>query len=104
MIVGYQVSLSADVRFCDRLVVAGKVEASLHECHELEICGHGVFKGNATVENATVGGRFEGDLVARKLLVIEAAGHVSGTITYGEIEIERGATVAGILKPEKKKA
>ena len=31
MIVGAQVSLSGDITFCDRLVVAGNVEASLHE-------------------------------------------------------------------------
>jgi cytoskeletal protein CcmA (bactofilin family) len=52
MIVGREVLLSADITFCDRLVIAGNVEASLHECRELEISGTGVFKGNAKVANA----------------------------------------------------
>jgi cytoskeletal protein CcmA (bactofilin family) len=103
MIVGAEVSLSGDITFCDRLVVAGNVEASLHECNELEISTHGVFKGNAIVATAKINGRFEGDLVVRKRLVIRAPAHVSGSITYGDIEIESGAMVAGILMPENKR-
>ena len=45
-----------------------------------------------------VSGRFDGDLVVRKLLLIRAKGHVAGTITYGEIEIERGGRVVGVTE------
>ena len=80
---------------------AGNVEASLHECRELEISNQGVFQGNAAVAVAEIRGRFEGDLVVRKRLVIRSTGRISGSITYGEIEIESGAEVAGILMPGK---
>src|SRR3954451_22656507 len=102
MIVGREFSLSADITFCDRLVVNGNVEASLHECRELEITRTGVFNGNAKVADAEISGRFEGDLVVRKRLVIRASGHVSGSITYGELEVERGGKVTGILMHESK--
>jgi cytoskeletal protein CcmA (bactofilin family) len=104
MIVGRAVSLSADISFCDRLVVEGDVEASLDECHELKISATGLFKGNAKVANAEISGRFEGDLFVRKQLVIRASGHVCGSITYGELEIERGGKVSGILMHESKNA
>ena len=101
LVVGSNVSVSGEIRFCDRLVVAGNVEASLHECRELEISNQGVFQGNAAVAVAEIRGRFEGDLVVRKRLVIRSTGRVSASITYGEIEIESGAQVAGILIPGK---
>ena len=100
MIVGREVSLSGDINFCDRLVVEGNVEASLHEYRELNISATGLFKGNASIENAEIRGRFVGDLVVRKRLLIGANGHVFGSVTYGEIEIECGGKISGILMHE----
>ena len=102
MVVGADVSISGDIGFCDRLVVAGRVEASLHECRDLELFVGGTFKGNAVVADADLRGRFEGDLVARKKVTIYPTACVSGSITYGEIEIMSGAEVTGILLPDKK--
>ena len=102
MVVGADVSISGEISFCDRLVVAGRVEASLHECRGLEITVGGSFKGNATVATAEIKGQFEGDLVARKKIVIHSTAYVSGSITYGELEINSGAEVTGILMADKK--
>jgi cytoskeletal protein CcmA (bactofilin family) len=102
MVVGGGVSLSAEISFCDRLVIKGNVEASLHECRELEISTTGLFKGNAKVMNAEISGRFEGDLFVRKRLIIRASGYVAGSITYEELEIECGGRVTGILMHESK--
>jgi hypothetical protein len=33
-----------------------------------------------------------------KRLLIRAGGHVSGTITYGEIEIESGGKITGVIE------
>jgi cytoskeletal protein CcmA (bactofilin family) len=98
LIVGREISLSGDIRSCNRLVVEGSVEATLHECREMEIAESGLFKGNAAIEQAEIRGQFEGELVVSKRLLIRASGHVSGTITYGEIEIERGGKVSGVIQ------
>ena len=98
MIVGREISLSGDIRSCNRLVVEGSVQATLHDCREMEIAQSGFFKGNASIEQAEVRGQFEGELVVSKRLLIRASGHVSGTITYGEIEIERGGKVSGVIQ------
>jgi len=45
-----------------------------------------------------VRGRFEGDLTVRKRLLIRSGGHVSGTVTYGEIEIESGGGISGTIE------
>jgi cytoskeletal protein CcmA (bactofilin family) len=93
-----EISLSGDIRSCNRLVVEGSVEATLHECREMEIAESGLFKGNAAIGQAEIRGQFEGELVVSKRLLIRASGHVSGTITYGEIEIERGGKVSGVIQ------
>ena len=83
MIVGQGIVLSGDIKSCNRLVVEGTLDAELHDCRHLEIAEHGTFKGNASVEECEVSGRFEGELVVSKRLLIRTAGHVSGTISYG---------------------
>lgn len=98
MLVGRDISLSGDIRSCNRLVVEGSVEATLHDCREIEIAESGLFKGKASIEQAEVRGQFEGELVVNKRLLIRATGHVSGTISYGELEIERGGRVSGTIQ------
>jgi cytoskeletal protein CcmA (bactofilin family) len=98
LIVGRETSFSGDVTACDRLIVEGGIEANLQDCQNMMIAATGVFRGNGSTENADVHGRVEGDLVVRKRLLIRASGHVSGTITYGEIEIEAGGKISGAIQ------
>src|SRR5204862_7256220 len=83
---------------CDRLIVEGSIQATLEKCQHVIIAETGVFNGQASTENADVRGRFEGDLTVRKRLLIRAGGHVSGTVTYGEIEIESGGGISGTIE------
>ena len=98
MIVGPGTSLSGEITSCDRLIIEGSVEANLQNCQHMVIAETGVFNGSATIDDVEVSGRFEGDLVVRKRLLIRASGHVSGTITYGEIEIEAGGRISGVIQ------
>ena len=98
LIVGRGISLSGEITSCDRLVIEGSVGANLQNCQHVEITETGVFNGNAAIDDIEVSGRFEGDLVVRKRLLIRASGHVSGTITYGEIEIEAGGKISGAIQ------
>jgi cytoskeletal protein CcmA (bactofilin family) len=96
--VGEGIFLSGEVTSCDRLIVEGTIEAKLQKCQHVMIAETGVFNGHASTENADVRGRFEGELVVRKRLLIRAGGHVSGTVTYGEIEIESGGKITGVIE------
>jgi hypothetical protein len=78
MVVGRGISLSGDIKSCNRLVVEGILEAKLHDCRQMEIAETGYFKGTASIEQADVRGQFEGELVVSKRLLIRATGHVSG--------------------------
>ena len=98
LIVGQGISLSGEINECDRLVVEGHVEANLQKCGHMIITETGLFNGNAAIEDAEVSGRFEGDLVIHKRLIIRATGLVSGKIRYREIEIEVGGRISGTIQ------
>jgi cytoskeletal protein CcmA (bactofilin family) len=96
--VGQGVSLSGEITHCDRLIIEGSVQANLHHCQNMTIAETGLFKGYAAIVDTEVSGRFEGELIVGKRLLIRASGHVSGTITYGEIEVEAGGKISGTIK------
>ena len=93
--VGREIALSGEIASCDMLIVEGSVEANLQNCRDVDIAESGLFKGSATIDNADVRGTFDGSLVVRKRLLIRSTGQVSGTIRYGQIEIELGGRIGG---------
>src|SRR6266508_7025911 len=95
LIVGPDIKLKgAEITDCDTLVVEGRVEASM-DSRVIQIAEHGVFVGKAGIDVAEIRGRFEGELTARKQLVIRATGKVSGKIRYGRVAIEEGGELSG---------
>ena len=98
MIVGPGMSFNGEIGSCDRLIIEGSITATVPKCQHVIIAETGVFSGHASTDNADVRGRFEGELVVRKRLLIRAGGHVSGKITYGEIEIESGGGISGTIE------
>ena len=95
LIVGPNIKLKgSEITDCEILVVEGRVEASMNS-RDIRIAEGGVFSGKAEIDVAEVRGTFEGELTARKRLVIYATGKVSGTIRYGGMMIEEGGTISG---------
>ncbi|MBI1244564.1 MAG: polymer-forming cytoskeletal protein [Alphaproteobacteria bacterium] len=103
LIVGREIVLSGQITSCERLVVEGRVEASLSDSRFIEIAENGVFKGMAEIENAEIAGTFEGTLTVRQKLWIRSTGKVTGTVRYGKIEIEEGGQVAGEVQVDASK-
>ena len=100
LIVGREISLAGEITSCDRLVVEGSVEANLANCRDIEISDTGVFKGSASIEEAEIRGRFDGVLNVRRRLLIRASGRVTGTVRYGQIEIECGGQISGDVQAQ----
>lgn len=95
--VGADIHLKGEITSCDRLIVEGKVEASMTS-KEIEISQSGIFNGTVDIDTADISGQFDGTMLARKRLVVRKSGRVSGDISYGEIEIEPGGEIGGSLK------
>jgi cytoskeletal protein CcmA (bactofilin family) len=99
LIVGPDINLSGEITACDRLVVEGSVQVTLNRTRAIEIAETGRFtNGKAEVDEAEIGGVYEGTLTVRRRLLIRATGRVSGTVRYGELEIERGGRLAGAVE------
>jgi len=95
LIVGPDIKLKGvEITDCDTLVVEGRVEASM-DSRVISIAERGVFSGTVGIDLAEIHGRFEGELTARKQLVIRSTGKVSGKIRYGKITIEEGGELCG---------
>lgn len=95
LIVGPNIKLKgSEITDCDILLVEGRVEASMNS-RDMRIAEGGIFVGVAEIDTAEVHGAFEGELIARKRLVIHATGKVSGKIRYGALTVEEGGTLTG---------
>ena len=96
--VGRGISLNGKISFCDRLVIDGKVEAELEDCHTVEVTENGTFKGAAEITGAEISGHYDGSLTVRENLLIRSTGRVSGTVRYGKLHIEDGGEINGDVK------
>jgi cytoskeletal protein CcmA (bactofilin family) len=92
--VGRDIHLKGEITSCDVLMVEGTVEASMNSRH-IGIAESGVFEGKCEIDTADISGRFDGNLEARQRLIVRSTGRVTGTIRYGEIQIEAGGVIAG---------
>jgi len=93
--VGPNITLKgAEINDCDTLVVEGHVEASM-DSKVLEILKTGSYQGNVSIDVAEIHGRFDGNLTARKKLIVHATGCVSGTVRYGSLLVSEGGVVSG---------
>jgi cytoskeletal protein CcmA (bactofilin family) len=104
LIVGQGIQMKGEITACDRLVVEGQVEVTLKATRMLEIKPTGHFTGSCEVEEADVSGVYDGNLTVRGRLIVHAGGRVTGDISYGEIELERGAQITGKLSVRERAA
>jgi cytoskeletal protein CcmA (bactofilin family) len=95
LIVGREIVLSGEISACDHLIVEGTVEASVKDCHRLEVSESGLFRGTVEIHEADIAGRFEGQVTVQGRLFIRATGKVDGAVQYGELAVEAGGMLDG---------
>jgi cytoskeletal protein CcmA (bactofilin family) len=99
LIVGPDIKLKgAEITDCDTLLVEGRVEASM-DARVMQVAESGSFLGTVGIDVVEIHGRFEGEMTARKQLVIRPTGKVSGKVRYGRIVIEEGGELHGDIAP-----
>jgi cytoskeletal protein CcmA (bactofilin family) len=95
LIVGPNIKLKGvEIEDCDTLVVEGRIEATMVS-RAIQIAERGAFNGKVDVDIAEVRGTFQGELTARKKLVVHASGRVSGKIRYGKMLVQEGGEMSG---------
>tara|TARA_Y100000814_G_scaffold241230_1_gene185683 strand:+ start:126 stop:587 length:462 start_codon:yes stop_codon:yes gene_type:complete len=101
--IGRETKLSGDVTECELLIVEGNIEKSNVNAKSMEISQTGSFTGTAVLEEAKIGGSFDGNLKITGKLHITNTGKVSGKIKYSTLEIENGGQIIGDIKISNKK-
>ncbi len=98
LVVGRGISVQGMVQDAERLVVEGKVEATLINAAELSVSPGGIFKGEIEVEDAEIAGTVDGTIVARGQLVVRASGVVLGTARCRRLQVEDGGQITGRME------
>ena len=98
LVVGQDISLSGEIKSCQKLVVEGQVESNMTECSVLQISATGLYKGSAAVDHADISGRFDGDLTVHGQLTLRSTGRLVGSLRYAQMEIERGGRISGTME------
>ena len=95
LIVGPNIKLKGvEITDCDTLVVEGRVEATM-DSREIQIAEQGAYAGTVGVDIAEIRGTFQGELTARKRLIVHATGKISGKIRYAKLVIAEGGELSG---------
>ena len=104
LIVGREITLSGEIAACDHLIVEGTVEASVKDCHRLEVAEAGLFRGKVEIHEAEIAGRFDGEIIVQGRLSVRSTGRIEGKIQYGELAVDAGGTLDGEIKGHGKTA
>lgn len=93
--VGRDVQLRGEIIACERLVVEGRCDITVHSCHHVQVGESGVFRGTFDVAEADIAGDLEGEITVRERLTVRASGKIRGRIRYRHIVIEAGGLIIG---------
>jgi cytoskeletal protein CcmA (bactofilin family) len=93
LVVGQGITVKGGIRNCRRLVVHGTVQATV-PARALEVGPDGVVEGRIEVAEATIAGRFDGDLIVDGPLTVAPGGLIKGRVRYRSLTVEAGGHVS----------
>jgi len=96
LVVGEGVVLNGTLTVPNKALVSGAINGDL-TVHSLTVGDTGKIEGKVDCQIADIAGHVKDDLRVNELLIIRAGSTISGNIYYKEIEIEKGAKIAGQL-------
>jgi cytoskeletal protein CcmA (bactofilin family) len=93
LVVGQGITVKGGIRDCRRLVVHGTVQATV-PAQALDVGPEGVVEGRIEVAEATIAGRFDGDLIVNGALTVAPGGLIKGRVRYRTLTVESGGHVS----------
>jgi cytoskeletal protein CcmA (bactofilin family) len=95
--IGEGVNIKGEISVPDTLIVCGSVEGDV-SVGNLIVGETGAIKGRISVsENAEISGKVFEKLDVKCLLILRSTGRIDGNVSYGLLQIEQGASIAGGL-------
>ena len=96
LVVGEGVILNGTLEVPNKAIVSGAINGDL-KVHSLAVGITGKIEGKIICQIADIAGQVKNDLRVNEFLILRAGSTISGNIYYKEIEIEKGAKIAGAL-------
>ena len=92
--IGSGVVFKGSINAPNQAVISGTVEGEL-TAKDVLIGASGVVTGKTSADFIDVKGELNESITSKNVLIVRNTGKVSGDVTYGELEIERGGKVKG---------
>ena len=92
--IGEGVVFKGSIKAPNQAIISGKFDGEL-DARDVMIGVSGVVTGKTSAQFVDVKGELNESVTSRELLIVRGTGRVYGTVSYGEIEIERGGQVKG---------
>ena len=95
--IGTGVVFKGSINAPNQAIISGTVEGDL-VARDVLIGASGVVTGTTEADFIDVKGELNESVTSKSVLIVRNTGKVTGDVTYGEIEIERGGKVKGAMK------
>jgi cytoskeletal protein CcmA (bactofilin family) len=100
-LVAASMTVTGDVEFSSGLRVDGRIHGNVGGAAGarglLVLSEHGTINGSVRAYDAVINGTITGDLDVEHFLELQPNAHVTGNITYRQLQLECGAAVEGRL-------
>jgi cytoskeletal protein CcmA (bactofilin family) len=96
-IIDKDLNIEGTLQFKGKIIVAGTLRGDLHGEHALTVKGSYVC-ADVKVDEISIGGTFEGNIITHKRLRILNTGNVTGTLFCNTLIIEAGGMLNGQVK------
>ena len=94
--IGEGVVFKGELSAPELIVVDGSIEGEVSaRCVRVGVSGS--LKGTVTVTDADIHGSISDKLEVKQLLIVRSTGRVDVNISYGQLQIEKGAIITGEL-------
>ncbi len=94
--IGEGVTFKGELAAPELVIIDGTVEGEVRaRCARVGATGS--LKGSVVVTDADIQGTVTDKLEVKQLLIVRSTGHIEAEISYGELQIEKGAIISGAL-------
>lgn len=97
LIVAEDTFIRGKIRNCRRIEVYGQVEGEL-SAEAMVVHEGGRFRGRVKADDADIHGTLQGSVNVRNMISIRSSGAVSGTVQYGQLAMETGASLSADVR------
>ena len=95
-ILGPELEIHGDVKVSGSLLIYGKVFGNIHSTGAVRTADGSEVKGDISAQEATIGGKIDGDLIVDKKVTLGETSLLTGNLKAAILTIEEGAKFEGV--------